>query len=209
MSVCGAEAWPKKGEFVACVANFWEWWNWRLAPTKNVTPVPFPKFFNTSINKGRVQKHQNQKSSVRGIHPVCIFTPHLTTTGLCSNLHLTTTNPLFGTFAALILGRMDICPSYYEKVKVRLGQIYALIYWTPNVKFASVWCKTFGKAQHIVAMEQILMDVKILKNKTNNVIKSNKCNQCEYASSQTSGLRRHLKTHSWDKLNTLQSVLFP
>ena len=33
------------------------------------------------------------------------------------------------------------------------------------------------------------------------VQKSNKCNQCEYASSQGSNLRRHLKTHSGEKAN--------
>ena len=32
-------------------------------------------------------------------------------------------------------------------------------------------------------------------------IKSNKCNQCEYASSQAVNLRRHLKTHSGEKSN--------
>ena len=43
----------------------------------------------------------------------------------------------------------------------------------------------------------------ILKKKTdkaiNLMIKSNKCNQCGYASSQAGNLRRHLKTHSGDK----------
>ena len=34
---------------------------------------------------------------------------------------------------------------------------------------------------------------KIPKKTTDNVIKSNKCNQCDYASSQASGLRTHLK----------------
>ena len=31
--------------------------------------------------------------------------------------------------------------------------------------------------------------------------KSNKCNQCDYASSQASDLRKHLKTHSGEKPN--------
>ena len=35
----------------------------------------------------------------------------------------------------------------------------------------------------------------------NNVMKSNKCNQCGYASSQTGDLRKHLKTHSGKKPN--------
>ena len=31
--------------------------------------------------------------------------------------------------------------------------------------------------------------------------KSNKCNQCEYASSNASNIKRHLKTHSGEKTN--------
>ena len=47
-----------------------------------------------------------------------------------------------------------------------------------------------GKAQHTLAMEQILenydfglndANVKILRKNTTNVIKSNKCNRCDYA----------------------------
>ena len=38
-----------------------------------------------------------------------------------------------------------------------------------------------------------------LMNKNNT--KSNKCNQCAYASSNASHLRRHLKTHSGEKSN--------
>ena len=45
----------------------------------------------------------------------------------------------------------------------------------------------------------------ILKKKTdkaiNLMIKSNKCNQCGYASSQAGNLRRHLKIHSGEKSN--------
>ena len=35
----------------------------------------------------------------------------------------------------------------------------------------------------------------------NNVTKSNKCNQCDYASSYAHHLRTHLKAHSGEKLN--------
>ena len=37
--------------------------------------------------------------------------------------------------------------------------------------------------------------------KTHSGEKSNKCNQCDYASSQASNLMRHLKTHSGEKSN--------
>ena len=42
---------------------------------------------------------------------------------------------------------------------------------------------------------------KITKKTTDNVIKSNKCNQCDYASSHAGNLRTHLKTHSGEKSN--------
>ena len=41
----------------------------------------------------------------------------------------------------------------------------------------------------------------IQKKKTDNAIKSNKCSQCDYASSRADSLRRHLKTHSGEKSN--------
>ena len=71
-----------------------------------------------------------------------------------------------------------------------------------NDKFYSVCSNHLGKTQHTVAMEQNLEnydfgledeDGKILKKTTD---KSNKCNQCEYASTQASSMRRHLRTHS-------------
>ena len=42
---------------------------------------------------------------------------------------------------------------------------------------------------------------KIPKKTPDNVIKSNKCNQCDYASSLEDNLRKHLKTHSGEKSN--------
>ena len=42
--------------------------------------------------------------------------------------------------------------------------------------------------------------------------KSSKCNQCDFASSQASDLRRHVKTHSgtynWPNLEPMQLVFF-
>ena len=42
---------------------------------------------------------------------------------------------------------------------------------------------------------------KVPKKKTGNIIKSYKCNQCDYASSRMEHLRTHLKTHSGEKPN--------
>ena len=44
-------------------------------------------------------------------------------------------------------------------------------------------------------------NVKNMKKTIDNVMKSIKCNQCEFASSQEGDLRRHLKTHSGEKSN--------
>ena len=42
---------------------------------------------------------------------------------------------------------------------------------------------------------------KVPTRQTNNEQKSNKCNQCDFASVRTNHLRRHLKTHSGEKPN--------
>ena len=60
-----------------------------------------------------------------------------------------------------------------------------------------------GRAQHAVAMDQALenfnlkdANFEILKKTTDNVLKSNKCIQSDYASSHAGDLRNHLKKHS-------------
>ena len=103
-------------------------------------------------------------------------------------------------------------PFDYEKVKVCHGKLNSCNYWRPkdNDKFDSVLSNHLGKTEHTVAMDQNLetydfglkdANVEILKKITDNVIKSHKCNQCEYASSHAGNLRQHLKTHSGEKSN--------
>ena len=46
-----------------------------------------------------------------------------------------------------------------------------------------------------------LNDEEIQKKKTDNAIKSNKCNQCKYASSWASNLNKHLKVNNGEKPN--------
>ena len=41
----------------------------------------------------------------------------------------------------------------------------------------------------------------LIVEETNMVKKSNKCNQCNFASSRAQSLKRHLKTHSGEKSN--------
>ena len=74
-----------------------------------------------------------------------------------------------------------------------------------NLNFTQFAATSWAKHNTTVAMEQNhenydfgLKDanVKITKKNTNNVIK---CNQCDFASSQTDHLRTHLKTHSGKK----------
>ena len=52
-------------------------------------------------------------------------------------------------------------------------------------------------------------NVKLLKKTTGNVIKSNKCNQCDYVSSHAGNLRTHLKTHNGEKQNATSVTLHP
>ena len=52
----------------------------------------------------------------------------------------------------------------------------------------------------------VLKREEILKKKTGNVIKSNKCDQCDYASSRAGDLGKHLKMHSGEKSNKCNNV---
>ena len=76
--------------------------------------------------------------------------------------------------------------------------------------------QSFGKEQNTMAIEQIGnhdlaakgTSIKIPKKTTDNVIKINKCYQCDYASSHAGILRRHLKTHSGEKSNKCNQCNF-
>ena len=50
-------------------------------------------------------------------------------------------------------------------------------------------------------------NVRIPRKTTENVTKSNKCNQCDFASSYASALRTHLKTHSGEKSKQYSLIL--
>ena len=87
-----------------------------------------------------------------------------------------------------------------------------LTFICPQLTF-SVWNWQYARDNipNFVVMDQNLIDddfsergVKVdnpLRNTDYDEEKSYKCNQCEYASSVKSSLRRHLKTHSGEKSN--------
>ena len=79
-----------------------------------------------------------------------------------------------------------------------------------NLNFTQFVATSWAKHNTTVTMEQNHenydfglkgSNVAILKKRTGNFIKSNKCNQCDYASSRSGHLRTHLKMHSGEKLN--------
>ena len=53
----------------------------------------------------------------------------------------------------------------------------------------------------LTSVYEIQTSIENHMNKKSNFTKSNKCNQCDYASSDAGNLRRHLKTHSGEKSN--------
>ena len=90
-------------------------------------------------------------------------------------------------------------------MKVCHGKLYT--YRQKVNHFDSVWSNHLGKAPHTIEQMEnnyfCLKDanVKLLKKTTSSAIKSNKCNLCDYASSQAGDLRKHLKMQSGEKSN--------
>ena len=90
-------------------------------------------------------------------------------------------------------------------MKVCNGKVNNCDYWRPKENDLSQFDTTiWAKHNTQVAMEQNLgnydfslnnSNVKTLKKNTDNVIKSHKCNQCDFASSRAGNLSAHLKTH--------------
>ena len=66
-----------------------------------------------------------------------------------------------------------------------------------------------GTAKHTLVMEDHMANYGfglkdanvILKKTTENVTKSNKCTQCDFASSEVGSLRTHVKTHTGERSN--------
>ena len=132
--------------------------------------------------------------------------------------HRTLCLPL--SFSTLLQYMQLICHMYFLPLRHFVSQLWKsesmlwkiCDYWRPKVndEFNSVWNKKWGKTQLTVAMEHNLEDydfglkdanVKSLKKNTDNVIKPNKCNQFDSASSHAGHLRRHLIIHSGEKSN--------
>ena len=76
---------------------------------------------------------------------------------------------------------------FYPKSIINLNQFEATIWEKYNTMEQTCPNYVFG-----------LRDEEILKKNTDD---TEKCNQCDYASSQASHFRRHLKTHSGEKTN--------
>ena len=79
-----------------------------------------------------------------------------------------------------------------RKSMINLTQFQATIWAKHNTQWQSNKWK-------IITQVQISTNDEIPKKTTDNLIKSNKCNQCNYASSRAGHLKQHLKTHSGEK----------
>ena len=84
---------------------------------------------------------------------------------------------------------------------------FSYIFW--NLRFASVsrsnhwekhnWVQRMEMEETLENHDLSKQNVEIPMKKAEQIIKSNKCNQCDFASSWVSSLRTHLKTHSGEK----------
>ena len=72
----------------------------------------------------------------------------------------------------------------------------------------TIWAKYNTMAQTCKNYDFGLKGEEILKKKTDSDIKSNKCNQCEYAFSRAGDLRTHLRIHSGEKSNKCNQCSF-
>ena len=70
----------------------------------------------------------------------------------------------------------------------------------------TIWAKYDIMEQTFKHYDFGLKVEEILEKKTDNDIKSHKCNQCDYASSQAGALRIHLKRHNEEKQTNATNV---
>ena len=117
-------------------------------------------------------------------------------------------NPKFHSKGCVGIWTLSKWPNHLPLITIP-GTFFALLesesdYWglKGNHKFVSVWSNQLGKAQQ--TMDQTLESFGSgLTNANMNILgrKTDKCNQCDFASSQAGHLRTHLKTHSGEGLN--------
>ena len=70
----------------------------------------------------------------------------------------------------------------------------------------TIWAKHNTMEQTCQNDDFGLKAEEILKKKIDNAIKSNKCNQCDYASSHAGDVRKHMKIHSGEKSRKMQPI---
>ena len=100
--------------------------------------------------------------------------------------------------------------SNYEKVKVYHQKVNNCDYCPQidNYKFDSVWSNHLGKAQTTMAIKQmencdfVLKSADVPKKTTDNVLKSNKCNQCDYMPLLVQAIWGHIWKDTVEKSQT-------